>query len=529
MGRYVNPGVSVVEASVRQDIFVDKSLAINVLNKAFGSQEARFCVSRPRRFGKTRLSELISAYYTRGADSRRLFEGMKIAVGNPGWDEHLNQCNVVKIDMNGFFENYRSTGQVVKCMVREVADELRMEFPEVEIADGEPLSRSIYSIYRATGVRFVVIIDEYDVLVRERVKGADFAEYLSLLNALFKSADSAESIALAYITGILPVVRDKVQSKLNNFTEFTMLNAMQMAPYIGFTLDEVRDLCGRFGMDYVECLRWYDGYRLADGVSVCNANSVCKAIQAGDFANYWNATGSYRAASDYVDMNFEGARDSIASMLGGGRVPVQVGGFLNTLDNFASKDDLFAYLIHLGYLAYDRISRQCYIPNGEMMEEWGYIMRRTRNFKGIVDAMDASRQLLLDTLDMDEEAVARGLDRAHELTSSPLTYNNEGTLQSAIGLAYFYATADYDVVKEMPLGRGFADMAFVPRRGREGMPPIVVELKMDKNPRAAMMQIDSRRYAEALRRAGGEVLKVAVAYDRKTKAHSCKIEQISCP
>lgn len=524
MGLFVNPGMGSLLEDMNDDIYVDKSLIIAELNRCYGSRRRFVCVSRPRRFGKTMVGNLVAAYYTRGADARGVFGRLKIG-RERGWDAHLNRANVVKIDMNWFYGVYGRSGRVVEGLTRDVVAELAAEFPGAGLEPEMNLAVAVVRVYAATGVRFVFIVDEYDVLFRERgVSRADQDEYLSLLNTLFKASAGAEAVALAYLTGILPIARDKVQSKLNNFDEYTMLRPMEMAPHLGFTLSEVRALCDEAGVDYAECLRWYDGYRLSESVSVCNPNSVCMAVRTGAFGDYWNSTGSYRAVSDYVDMNFDGSRDGIAAMLAGGGVRVDVRSFLNTLSDFGGRDDLFTYLVHLGYLAYDGASGECRIPNGEMRGEWVVALARSRCFRGMADVVEASRDLLAATLAADEEAVARGLDRAHQEATSPLTYNNEGSLQSAIGMAYFYARADYNIVREMPAGRGYADMAFLPLR--PGRRAFVVELKMAGAPGGAVAQARGRRYADALAPYGGEALIVGVAYDSKTKRHTCKIERI---
>ncbi|MGN0029504.1 MAG: AAA family ATPase [Marinilabiliaceae bacterium] len=523
MGSYVNPGNNVIAADMRQDIYIDKSMILTELNKVFGSSTgSRLCVSRPRRFGKTMVGNLVAAYYTSGADSRPLFEKLRISK-TEGWDERLNRCNVIQIDLGEFYSRYGSEGDVTKTLNRLVVNEMRTEFPNAGIDVGDSIPEAVLSAFDETGKQFVVIIDEYDVMVREKVSQADFKEFLSLLNALFKSIACGRAIGLAYLTGIIPIVRDKVQSKLNNFTEYTMLQPMELAPYIGFTLPEVKEICERYGMDYDECLRWYDGYHIADGVSICNANSVVRAVKAREFADYWSQTGAYTAISDYIDGDYEGIREDIAVMAGGGEVEVDAGSFLNTLDSIVSKDDVFTYLIHLGYLAYNRKSETCYIPNGEIRKEWERALKRTVSYRPVVEMIKNSHRLLDATIEGDSDAVAQALDKAHQYVTSPFTYNDEGALQSAIGLAYFYATTQYTVVKEFHSGTGYADIALIPYVANR--PPMVIELKMNEKPERGLRQIIDNGYADAFRDIEGEVILVAISYDKKTRSHTCIISK----
>ncbi|MCI5778196.1 MAG: PD-(D/E)XK nuclease domain-containing protein, partial [Bacteroidales bacterium] len=217
----------------------------------------------------------------------------------------------------------------------------------------------------------------------------------------------------------------------------------------------------------------------------------------------------------------EGLRDDVTAMMGGQWVEVDTGSFLNTLTDIRNRDDVLTYLIHLGYLAYDDATGTCHIPNGEIRQEWVRALNVAPSYASVMRVVKASRQLLADTLAGDEEAVAAGLDKAHQEAASPLTYNNEGALQAAIGLAYFFAASEYTIIKELPAGKGYADMAFIPFV--KGRPAMVVELKMDGGTSAAMEQMVERRYADALSAFEGDVLRVAVSYDRESKRHACKI------
>ena len=524
MGIYVNPDNSVLLADMRQEIYIDKSMIIPELNKVFGtSTSSRVCVSRPRRFGKTMVGNLISAYYTRGTDSHEVFDRLELSK-HENWAERLNKCNVIKVDLGAFFSRYRSEGHVIKHMTADVVGEMVTEFPDLNIEPDWKLSKAILHVFQKTGIQFVIIIDEYDVMVREKVPESDFAEYLDMLNDLFKGDDSVKAIGLAYITGIIPIVRDRVQSKLNNFKEYTMLEPLRFAPYIGFTLEEVKTLCDRFGVDYDECLRWYDGYHIAPKVSICNSNSVCEAIMNKKFKDYWSKTGAYAAISDYISMDFDGIKEDISTMIGGGSVEVNVSSFANRLSDLNTKDKVFTYLIHLGYLAYDDETGTCRIPNGEIRNEWKNAVEDMRDMTPVFKMIRNSERLLKATIARDQEAVAAALDEAHKHVTSAITYNDEGALQSAVGLAYFSATSQYTIVREMPAGEGFADIAFVPYV--KGAPGIIMELKMDKSPKAALDQIKDRGYASVFKNYSGPVYLIGVSYGKRTEKHKCLIEVV---
>ena len=368
MGIYLNPGNGTFTEIANAKIYVDKTEMIRVINSFIDTSNSYICVSRPRRFGKTFAGNMLCAYYSKGCDSRELFGRFKISQ-DPHFAEKLNRFNVIKIDMNSEYQNAKKKDALIERLTKKVQRELAAAFPDVPFHEEDSLGESILNVYAATGETFIFLLDEYDVLVREQVSQSLFDEYLSFLNGLFKSDTLRPAIALAYLTGILPIVRDKVQSKLNNFREYTILNAGPLAEYVGFTAVETKALCAEYGVDYDECRRWYDGYRLGE-FEIYNPESVVCAVEQNAFEGYWGQTSSYEAISDRIRQNFAGTKDAVIRMLAGEAVEVNITRFLNTMDAFRTKDDLFTYLTYLGYLAYNREEKTCRIPNREVRQEW---------------------------------------------------------------------------------------------------------------------------------------------------------------
>ena len=425
MGLYLNPNADAFQMGLNTEIYVDKSLILSELNKLVSSQGNFVCLSRPRRFGKSMAGNMISAYYSKGCNTREVFSQMKLGQ-EPCFDKHLNKFNVIKLDLNGWYQRaiQRNRKDLLLTDIHEtLVDEFKVAFPALSFCSGETLDQCILKVYAETGEKFVIIIDEYDVLIREQVPQSLFDSYLSFLNGLFKDTAIRPAIALAYITGIIPIVRDKVQSKLNEFTEYTMLDAAQFAPHVGFTAEETKALCEQYGCDFAEFERWYDGYRLSDEVSLFNPKSVTSSISRKRMGSYWSATGSFEALKDYILMDFEGIRQDVVTMISGDSVEVDVGSFLNTLDKFESKDDVFTYLIHLGYLNYNFEEQTCRIPNEEVRQEWVRSVKLSPDYKKLMEIINASKKLLDATVEGNEEAVAKALDAAHTEVTNPLTYN----------------------------------------------------------------------------------------------------------
>ena len=525
MGLYLNPNADAFQLGLNSEIYVDKSLVLAELNKLACTQGNFICMSRPRRFGKSMVGNLISAYYSKGCDTRSIFSQMKIGQ-TPDYDRYLNKLNVIKLDLNGWYQRSiqgNRTKHLLTDIHKALACEFKEEFPTLKFSNNNTLDQCILKVYAKLGEKFVIIIDEYDVLVRENVSQDLFDNYLSFLNGLFKDTTLRPALALAYITGIMPIVRDKVQSKLNEFSEYTMLRPRQFAGMIGFTEEEVKDLCEKYHVDFDECLRWYDGYQMSDNVKVCNPLSVINTLTSGEFDNYWLTTGSFEALRERILMDYEGMRQDVIKMISGESVPVNVLKFQNTLQSINSKDNVFTYLIHLGYLCYNRKDKTCHIPNEEVRIEWINSIEDSSDYTQVMKVINASKRLLDDTINGNEEAVARALNAAHTEVTSPLTYNDEHCFQSAICLAYFYANTRYTLIKELPTGKGYADLVLVPYL--PNIPAMVVELKHNKSTESALGQIKAKNYHEALNLYYDNLLFVGINYDEKTKEHTCKIER----
>ncbi|MBQ9504454.1 MAG: AAA family ATPase [Lachnospiraceae bacterium] len=521
MGIYLNPRNENFTGTLKAPLYVDKTMMIEVINHFIDIENKYVCVSRPRRFGKTIAGNMLSAYYSRGCDSRELFKGLKISE-TEGFESKLNKYNVIKIDVNSEYQNTMRKEMMIRRLTEKIREEMQQAFPDIVFKDDDSLAEAMLKVYDATGETFIIIMDEYDVMVREQVDKALFDEFLSMLNGLFKSDTLRPAISLAYLTGILPIVRDKIQSKLNNFKEYSILDAMDLAEFVGFTETEVRELCLKYRLDFEECRRWYDGYH-QHGYEIYNPESVVMAMTTGEFDVYWNRTSTYEAVAERIRMDFEGTREAVIRMLAGESVDVNVTRFMNTMDSFRSCDDVFTYLIYIGYLAYDKEEKTCRIPNNEIRQEWENAIETEPEYKITNSIVKKSRELLKATLANDEEAVARALDASHIHVTSNRSYNNEDALQSAIYLAYIYALNKYTIIKEMTTGKGFADVVFIPYV--PDIPALIIELKHNKSAESAIDQIRKRKYFDSLSQYSGDLLFVGISYDEKTKLHTCKIEK----
>ena len=521
MGRYLNLG-NAGFASIRRGLYVDKTMLIDFINKTLGTKEKLTCVSRPRRFGKSFATQMLCAYYDKNCDSSELFKDLKIS-HTKNFDTYKNCYNVIYLDLTWFISTAEDTEDIVKYMQREVIKELRSTFPD-STSEQKSLPVALSDISDKTGDKFIIIIDEWDALFRETKENVALQkEYLKLLRGLFKSSVTDKMIEAAYMTGILPIKKYGTQSALTDFREYTMIQPSMLAEYVGFTEQEVRTLCKTYHLDFDEARKWYDGYSFSRMNSVYNPNSIMQAVKNGEFDDYWTETETYESLKLYIDMNLDGLREAIIAMLGGLRCKMNTRTFQNDMSNIKNRDDVLTLLIHLGYLAYDSQQKEVYIPNQEIADEFKNAVEYS-GWKGVSDALRASEELLRATIQMDSDTVAVRMDEVHMSSVSVLAYNNEISLSCAVTLAYYTARKDYTIIRECPAGKGFADLAFIPRKCTD-KPALLVELKWDQSPQGAIQQIKERKYAGALEEYKDNLLLVGISYDRKSKKHACVIEK----
>ena len=520
MGTYINIGNAGFQ-SVRNGEYVDKSGLIAVVNSTLFTERRFSCVTRCRRFGKSLAAKMLAAYYDRTVDSRPLFVDLQIA-RDPSFEQHLNKYPVIYLDLSAFTERFKNDGIVDKIKEKLRADILDA-YPQVKVKDDDDLMEVLLRINDATGDTFVFIVDEWDAICREFPPTSPAMDnYVGWMRRMFKDVNAARVFAGVYMTGILPIKKYKTESALNNFIEYSMVEPRRMGQYFGFTKDEVRALAKKHGMDFDELEKWYDGYQIGDEPSMFNPNSVMQAVDSGRCRSFWASTGAFDAVAHYINMNYEGLKDDIISMLAGGRCKVNPTKFQNDMSSVESKDDVLTVLIHLGYLSYNWQENECYIPNLEVAGEMVNAVKSNK-WAPLVDAIQQSRQLLQSVLDRDAEAVARGVEAAHDEHTSILSYNNENSLACVLSIAFYYARNNYVIHRELPSGKGFADLVLIPRKNVDS-PAIVLELKFNRDADAAIDQIRRRQYPAKLQDYADRLLLVGINYDRETKTHSCRIE-----
>lgn len=542
MGTYLNPGKAAFEEAVNSEIFIDKTEMVCYLNSVVKTKQKYVSVSRPRRFGKTMAVDMICAYYDREADSRNLYINRKLAE-TAFWDEHLGKFDVIRLVMTDFFKVGRTVEDALSLLKNRVFMELEESYPETRY-DPSDFPYSFDRFYRKSGIPFVIVIDEWDVIFRIwKDDNKSQRLYLDFLRDWLKDKSY---VALAYMTGILPIKKYGQHSALNMFTEYSMMAPRQLAPYTGFTEDEVKKLSLEYDMDYKEISNWYDGYLVSDRIppekreeyregkytghrfSIYSPLSVVESMTTGVIKDYWNKTETYEALAEYIRKDYDGLKDAVTLLMDGGRFAIDTSTYQNDMTTFTCRDDVLSLLIHLGYLSYDDERGEVFIPNREILDEFR-TSTKGKEWVNAFKAFETSLELLEATWDGDAEKVAELVEYAHNQAGDK-TYHDEAALSYGIQLAYYAARKYYTTVLELDTGKGYADVVYLPAPRYAEKPALLIELKYGHSTDIAMDQIRRQKYLDRFEHYKGNTLVIGINYNRNLPAdhpefkhHTCKI------
>lgn len=519
MGLYLNSD-SILKKYTRlykNEYFVDKSLIINQINKLIGSFDVYLCVTRPRRFGKTSLINMLGAYYSKADDSSQIFDTLKISQAN-GYREHLNKYNVISISFNEIPDNLKIYDQYINNITNQVKKEVISEFNLTDIEESDSLKR----VLQKSKQQFIFLLDEWDYIFNNNLFEESQDKFLEFLRNLLKDESYVE---LCYMTGVLPIKKYSSGSALNMFDEFTFLKDRKFGEYFGFTEDEVLDLCEQNKyMDFKKLEEWYNGYTTARGIKIYNPRSVVKALKNDYCESYWTNTGAMDEVSQYLKYNVLEIRDDVIKMVSGQEIDIIIDEeFRAGQGTPKTKEEIYSAMIVLGFLSYN--DGYLKIPNKELMIEFEKALR-DKSFGYVSEIIENSRTMLKATVNKDTKTVEQILHDIHNSEIPILQYNDENSLSCVITLAYLSARDTYRVEREEKTGKGYADFTFHPRRKNDTA--FIVELKKDEVPEVAINQIREKEYIQKFKaeNEGKEVLAVAICYDSKKKEHHCKIEEI---
>lgn len=540
MGTYLNSitPYTLYKSESLSPYFVDKTLMLRELFPYVSAGNRHICITRPRRFGKTIMANMISSFFQKASDSSDVFDSLAISQLDD-YRRYKNQYNVIRIDFSKMPRNCDSYTQYIERIEALLIEDVKEAYPQVKINEADAVGDILESVFVQCGEKFIFVLDEWDFIFhRDFINEIDKEKYVAFLSNLLKDRPY---VVLSYMTGILPIAKYSSGSELNMFAEFTMVNSPMFGEYFGFTDDEVDDLYRRY---IVECDRqhkeksvtrkglrnWYNGYYTKSGERVYNPRSVVFALQFNNLANYWTSSGPYDEIYYYIRNNISDVRDDLALMISGESVTAKIQEYAATSMNLSTRDEIYSAMVVYGFLSY--LNGKVCIPNRELMEKFDELLVKNESLGYVYRLAKESEKMLKATLAGDTLTMERILEFAHNTEVPLLSYNHETELSAIVNLVYLAARDSYRVEREDKAGTGYVDFIFYPYDTTADC--IILELKVDHTPDEAIAQIIDKKYALKFmpKLAGqkiytGRILAVGIGYWKDSKEHSCKVEELN--
>ena len=519
MGLYLNSNRSLknYEELYRSDYFVDKSLIIERLNKLIGKRSKYLCITRPRRFGKTSVADMIAAYYSKAVDSKDIFDNLKISTVN-GYDENLNKYNVINISFNKMPDSGKTYDEYIKMIKQSLISDIVKYYPNINPNE----FFTVGDMLESTGDQFIFVLDEWDYIFSKELFQENQDDFLEFLTFLLKDKPY---VLLCYMTGVLPIKKYSSGSALNMFDEYTFLKDRSFGEYFGFTEYETLELCNKNGkLRFEEVEAWYNGYLTATGIRIYNPRSVVKALKNNYCESYWTNTGAMDEVVEYLKYNTLDICDDVIEMVSGEEIDIIINEEFRAGQRAPrTKKEIYSAMIVLGFLSY--YDGYLKIPNKELMQEFEKALE-DKSFGYVSKIIENSKNMLKATVNGDTDTIKSILHDIHNSEIPILQYNDENSLSCVLTLAYLAARDTYRIEREEKSGKGYADFTFHPRRKNDTA--FIVELKKDESPEVAINQIKKKEYVEKFKRENNNHsnLAVAICYDSKIKEHYCKIEEL---
>ena len=539
MGMYLN-SISpyyLYKSEFSRPYFVDKSEVLKELIPFVFQGNSYICVTRPRRFGKTVMANMIGAFFGKGEDASEIFDNLKISQ-EENYRNHLNQHNVIYIDFSVVDDECTSYKEYIEAIKETLKSDLHLAYPDVAFREKSSVREDLTRIFTEKKERFLFVLDEWDAVFHMPfIKEEDKQSYLLFLKGLLKDKPY---VSLAYMTGILPIAKYSSGSELNMFIEYTMGTEAKFGDDFGFSDAEVDMLYQRFiknceekgetpavtreGLRY-----WYDGYYTKSGEKMYNPRSVAASLSNNNLGSYWTSSGPYDEIFYYVEHNVADVRKDLALMVAGEGVTSKIQEYAATSMNLSTREEILSAMVVYGFLSYYK--GKVYIPNKELMDKFDEMLRKEPSLGYVYQLAKESERMLQATLHGDTETMEEILAFAHNTETPLLSYNNETELSAIVNLVYLSARERYRVEREDKAGTGFVDFIFYPEE--KGDTGIILELKIDHTPEEAIKQIRDKQYVLRFKgklgekpKVTGRTLAVGISYDRKTKEHHCKVEDL---
>lgn len=539
MGVYLDSktAYTLYKSETEKPYFVDKTMLLMELFPLVSEGNNYICITRPRRFGKTVMANMISSFFSRSCDSMDIFKKLFISQ-EAGWEKYLNRYPVIHISLNDIPGQCASYEDYITRIEKKLVRDLKRTYPDVELEEDQYAVDVLTEIYEENdSARFIFVLDEWDYIFHQPFVSKDNKRaYLTFLRSLLKDRPY---VLLAYMTGIMPIAKYSSGSELNMFAEFTMVSEERFSDYFGFTEKEVDLLFERYlnlSKTFNNVTRkglrsWYNGYHTRSGERLYNPRSIVMSLLNNNLGNYWTSSGPYDEIYYYIENNVAAVRDDLAVMITGTAVPVKIREYAATSQNLQTKEEIFSAMVVYGFLSYE--NGKVSIPNKELMDKFVDMLQKETSLGYVYRLARESSRMLTATLAGDIKTMNEILELAHDTETPLLNYNSEIELTAIVNLVYLSARDSYRVEREDKSGKGFVDFIFYPETDKSA-DCIILELKIDATPDEAIKQIREKKYELSFKGKLGEVpkytgriLAVGISYNKAEKKHYCKTEVLS--
>lgn len=536
MGIYLNSrsAYTLYKSETEKPYFVDKTKMLEELFPLVQTGNNHICITRPRRFGKTVMANMIASFFSKACDAQDIFRSLQIAQSEE-YDKYRNQFPVIHISFNEFGRRCNSYEQYIEWIEKRLVKDLKKEYPESGISEEAGAAETLLELYAEDdAAQFIFVLDEWDFIFHQNfITENDKRDYLLFLRNLLKDKPY---VRLAYMTGILPIAKYSSGSELNMFSEFTMASEERFSEYFGFTEKDVDMLFSRYQernekqqqVTREGLKEWYDGYHTKAGERLYNPRSVVMSLSNNNLGNYWTSSGPYDELYYYIERNVDAVRDDLARMVSGIPVPAKVREYAATSQELKTKEEIFSAMVVYGFLSYE--NGKVSIPNKELGDKFAEMLQKEPSLGYVHRLARESERMLQATLAGDTKTMEEVLELVHDTEVPILSYNHETELAAVVNLIFLAARDTYRVEREDKAGKGYVDFIFYPETDKSA-DCLILELKVDHTPDEAIQQIKEKNYALRFRgkigeniKYSGRILAVGISYGKAEKKHSCRVE-----
>lgn len=566
----------------RDSFYQDKSRLIAEMNILLNDNLQKFMfVTRPHGFGKSMAVHLLNAYYSKGCDSKSYFENLEISYtklivqknrrGIPekkifnnnitcdqyeiiDYTAYLNKYDVITIDCKTLTQYYKIFQETIQNIIKTteplyeikniityleymIVSEIKEQYPQyINPQNTTDVVSALTELTQKAGNQFIILIDDWDLFFRDEPYAHDLElhqKYIQLLKDLFK--DSTQfSLALAYITGILPIQSYYSTSIEGSFSHSSMLNPQNLAPYFGFTEKEVKSLAREYHKDYDELTQRYGKYTLGRH-NIYNPKSLINALKSSSsFPCCMSSTSISKLVFNYMYRNFNNIQDDLVKMIVGREIFLPIRNFTN-INNIRTKEQVLNLLINLGYLTCTMTKPassnmfSIKIPNGEARRFLAAEIVRDQ-WKGSDEQIQLSESIFKATLERDEKKLVELLQQLNnEITLLfKLDHPLIAPLYDLIRAYQKEVIEFYNLSKEIFIGENYSNLILTPKKGIADLKlkPMIIGLMKAQSPEEVMLDLKKSNYLKLIKKEYPHrgIYLVGINYDNSLEKYQCKIE-----